>query len=322
MAFRSRTVLILGAGGIVGRQLLELLAEDSEISKVVATHHERVTDLPGKPLFVRLEPNDESAVQAIADLIDEHDVDTIIYMSYLSDRTSVQETTADEAKWVHKALLKRPMPKVIFVSTTCAYGALPGDPTHLNEDTPLAEDPQSAWVADKVAAERVYQDYILDADGTVTILRMALVLGPEVSNFMTDYMKRRAVPVIMNQDPQVQFLHERDAAASIHHALGKDCDGPYNVVGDGALPLSVALRIGRRRSAQVPEFGSYPLHHALWEPDIIEAPAVLHDLFRFIWVADPQRTHNEIKFSPRRSTKETLEDFYRAHPKQPTPKKK
>ena len=27
MAFRSRTVLILGAGGIIGRQLLELLAE-------------------------------------------------------------------------------------------------------------------------------------------------------------------------------------------------------------------------------------------------------------------------------------------------------
>ena len=73
----------------------------------------------------------------------------------------------------------------------------------------------------------------------------------------------------------------------------------------------MALRIGRRRSAPVPELGSYPLHHALWEPDIVEAPEVLQDLFHYIWVADPMRTRTVMKFTPGHSTKETVETFYK-----------
>ena len=305
-------MIVLGAGGVVGRLLLQLLEEDTSVERVVATAREPLTGLPGKASYFKLDLLDEACIDPLADCIDDCDIDALVYMGYLAGDRTAEERTAEEAQQLIRALGRRPVPKAIFCSSTVVYGALPGDPSHLSEDTPLVRDAASAWVQDKVAAEERYKDYLLTGDSTVTILRMALLLGPTISTFMTDYLRRTAVPVVMGLDPPVQFLNERDAAGSLHHTIRRDYDGPFNIVGDGALPLSVALRIGRRRSAPVPELGSYPLHQALWEPDIVEAPAALQDLFKYLWVSDGTRASQKMGYSPRHSTKETVEEFFKA----------
>lgn len=307
----SRSIIILGCDGVVGRFLLELLAEDHRVKNVVAIDAQAPPNLPAKAKGLGMDLHSDEAIDQLAAVIDREDIDTVCYLGYLSDRKNVQEKQVDEVERVVKVLQRRSLPKVIFASSTTVYGALPGDPTHLDETTPLAVDAQSGWVRDKVKSEQVIQEYMLEAEGTVTTLRFGIPLGPTVHNFMTDYLYRKAVPVVMGQDPPVQFIHERDVAAALHHAISNDHDGPYNIVGYGALPLTVALRIGRRRSAPVPELGSYPLHHALWDPDILDAPVVLQDLFRYVWVADGTRANRVMKFTPERSTKETCEDFYK-----------
>lgn len=292
--------------------LIERLAEDDNVSQVILGDPERTPSLPKKFKHKPVNLASDDATEQIADIIDAHDIDTLVYTGYLSDRPETQETQADETRRIAKTLRRREVPRVVFCSSTVVYGALPGDPTNIKEDTALVEGPQSKWVADKVTCESVIRDFELDTDAAVAVLRFALPLGPTMSNFMSDYLGRKAVPVVSGQDPSVQFIHENDIAGCLAHAIAHDHDGPFNIVGDGALPLSVALRMGRRRSAPVPELGSYPLHHALWEPDIIEAPAVLQDLFKYVWVSDGTRANQVMKFQPRHSTKETVEDFYRA----------
>ncbi len=311
MRLGSRCVAILGSQGVIGQLLQELLAADDNVSRVVLGDPDKVTGIPRKFRWRPVDLATDDAVGQIADMIDKDDIDTLVYTGYCSDRPETQEGQARETARIVSALGRRQVPHVVFTSSTVVYGAEPGDPNHLNEDTPLVNDPNSEWVRDKVAAENVVRELELEFDGSITTLRFAVPLGPTVQNFMTDYLRRKAVPVVAGQDPSVQFIHERDVAAAYAHAIANDHDGPFNVVGDGALPLSVALRMGRRRSAPVPELGSYPLHHALWEPDIIEAPAVLQDLFKYIWVADGTRANQVMKFNPRHSTKETVEDFYR-----------
>ena len=311
MAIGSRSVALLGASDVIGRLLLDRLAEDVGIERIVVTGKERPEGLPKKASFVSMDVMSDVAIDRLADLIDDKDLDTIVHMGFLTARKEMQERQREATAQIIRALARRPVPKIIFTSTTAVYGALPGDPTHLSETAPLVQDPNSDWVRDKVAAEHIIGDFRLESDSTITTLRFALPLGPTIDTFMTRYLKRKAVPVVMGIDPPVQFVHERDVAAAIHHSITAAADGVFNIVGDGALPLSVALRIGRRRSAPVPELGSYPLHHALWEPDIIEAPSVLQDLFRYVWVADGTKAAKVMKFSPRHSTKETVEDFYK-----------
>ena len=303
--------MILGASGVVGRLLIDRLAEDASVERIIAAAVEAPAELPDKAEFIGIDLLNPSAVNVISDAVDSDDIDAVVHMGYLSDRSESQERQADETRHILDALRRRPVPRAVFCSSTTVYGALPGDPTHLSEDTPLVQDAHSQWVLDKVTVEVLLRDFLLDCDATVSVLRFALLLGPTIRNFVTDYLRRTAVPVVAGLDPPVQFLNERDAASAIHHVLGRDCDGPFNIVGDGALPLSVALRIGRRRSAPVPELGSYPLHQALWEPDIVEAPDVLQDLFRYVWVADGSRIAQQTGYSPRHSTKETVEEFYK-----------
>lgn len=311
MALGSRSIAVIGAQGVTGKILLGRLIDDPHINTVVAADPSFQGDLPSGVKKAPLDLMAGGALDALADLIDKYDLDTIVYTGYLSDRKDAQESQAEETRVIVSALMRRPVPKTIFCSTTAVYGALPGDPTHLSEDTLLVKDPHSNWVRDKVTAEGHVRDYVMETDETVSVLRFAVPLGPTIRNFMTDYLRRKAVPVVMGQDPSVQLIHEQDVAGAMHHFITNTHSGPFNIVGDGALPLSVALRIGRRRPAPVPELGSYPLHHALWEPDIIEAPAVLQDLFKYIWVADGTHAAQSASYSPGHSTKETVEDFYR-----------
>jgi len=90
-----------------------------------------------------------------------------------------------------------------------------------------------------------------------------------------------------------------------------DYDGIFNIVAHGALPLSVSLRIGRRRSTPVNTLSAYPLTQLLWDNEIVETPEVLLDLFKYLWVADGRKASESMEFHPQRSTREALEDFYR-----------
>jgi UDP-glucose 4-epimerase len=113
-------------------------------------------------------------------------------------------------------------------------------------------------------------------------------------------------------DPQVQVIHENDAVTAFELAIQNDFDGIFNIVAHGALPLTVALRIGRRRPTPVNTLSAYPLTQLLWDNEVVETPEILLDLFKFLWVADGRKSSEVMCFQPRHSTRETMEDFYRS----------
>jgi len=288
------------------------LLEDPAIRNVVSIGPTRPNRLPRKVSFFELSLEEPDASDKIADIIDEQDIDTLLYMGYLSDAGTAEFSQTDEVNVVLKSLTRRHVPKAIFASSTAVYGALPTDPTHLVERTPLALNAESPWVIDKVQSEQAIQNFIYETDTMLTTLRFALVLGPTVNNFMTDYLGQTSVPIIRDLDPTLQFVHEEDVAKAFYLAVHHDVEGSFNIVGDGALPLSVGLRIGRRRPSSVPELSAAPLSQVLWEGDKVDPQPVLADMFTYIWVADGELASHEISFQPSFSTKETLEAFYRA----------
>ena len=311
MSLGSRSVAVLGAHGAVAELVLAALVEDASVHRVVAVAHARPSGLPRSVRFESLDLHGDSAPDRLADIIDAHDIDTVVHLGYLAECDASQEDQTSEVERIIEGLGRRTVPKVIFCSSTAIYDALPGDPTHLSERTPLVRDAQSAWVRDKVACEERIAQYALEADAAITILRFATVLGATVRTFMTEYLFRSAVPTVMGVDPPVQFVHEADVSGAIHHAVRRNREGSFNIVGDGALPLSVVLRIGRRRSVPVPELGSYPLTQLLWEESVVETPEFLNDLFRYVWIADGARASTSLGYQTRFSTKEAVEEFYR-----------
>jgi 1-acyl-sn-glycerol-3-phosphate acyltransferase len=85
------------------------------------------------------------------------------------------------------------------------------------------------------------------------VLRPVNVLGYYVHSMIGEYLRQSRVPTVMGFDPMMQFIHEEDVSEAIALALEHGLQGVFNVVGPGAVPLSVAIRESRRTAWPLPE---------------------------------------------------------------------
>jgi UDP-glucose 4-epimerase len=200
--------------------------------------------------------------------------------------------------------------KFVLWSQTVLYGASGSNPNFLTESHPLRGNGVSRWLRDKIDAESAVLRFAQQMPGTVvTILRLAPILGPTVHNYLTRYLGRRLVPTLMGFDPLVQFVHEVDALAAFKLATMRDCPGVFNVVGDGVLPLSTAIKLAGRVTVPVPHPIAYPLARLLWTAQLSEAPAAWLDYLRWICIADGEAAHQKMGFRPAFTTREAVLDY-------------
>ena len=80
---------------------------------------------------------------------------------------------------------------------------------------------------------------------TVTVLRCANVLGPDVETGFTRMFALPLVPMVFGFDPRLQFVHEDDVVHALEHAALNELPGTYNVAADGVLALSEAISLRR-----------------------------------------------------------------------------
>jgi len=92
-------------------------------------------------------------------------------------------------------------------------------------------------------------------------------------------------------------------------ALRRDVQGPFNLAGEGVLPLSTLLKLGGKSRRRIPHPLLYRLDYAraLWIGGA--TPAGFYDYLRFPWVVDCERATRELGFHPEYSTKEAWMSF-------------
>jgi UDP-glucose 4-epimerase len=153
-----------------------------------------------------------------------------------------------------------------------------------------------------------------DAPHTIlTILRFALIVGPRSKNYFTELFRRTVVPTLLGYDPLMQFIHEKDANTALEKSIFEDHKGIFNIVGEGVIPLSYALREAGKIRVPVAPFFAYPLIQALWNLQLVSVPGKLLDYFRYLWVADGEKAKREMKFSPILNSKDAFLDFAKSH---------
>jgi UDP-glucose 4-epimerase len=165
-------------------------------------------------------------------------------------------------------------------------------------------------MADKIEAEREVRRFAESTPGcAVTILRLAPLMGPTVSSWVTRWLSRRLVPTMMGFDPLVQLLHEVDAVAAFKLALDRRAPGIFNIVGEGVLPISTVVKLAGRIAVPVPA----PLMRAatslLWMASLNEAPPHFVAFLRNVCVADGSAAKRGLGFVPAFTTREAVLDF-------------
>jgi hypothetical protein len=140
---------------------------------------------------------------------------------------------------------------------------------------------------------------------SVTILRFANVLGPDVRTSHIDLLSLPALPMILGFDPRYQFVHEDDVVHALEHAVKHDLPGVFNVAADGVLALSeVAGLLHKPYAPILPPWGTGLAAAALRRVGVRIPPEMLGQL-RFGRGVDNRR-YKAAGFYYQRTSRETV----------------
>ncbi len=311
---KTRVVAVTGAASFLGQNLIGLLEEDDRISRVLALDVKAPYTAGGKTRHYAIDLTHPQVDAQLAEVLTAERVRTVVHLAFLASPShapawahelesvgTMQLTRAAHAAQVHK---------LVVWSQTSLYGANGSNPNFITEKQPLRAPESESFFADKIEAENEARRFAERSPGSlVTVLRMAPILGPTVSNYLTRYLSRRIVPTMMGFDPLLQFLHEVDAIAALKLAVDRDLPGTFNIVGDGVLPLSTVIKLAGRIALPIP----HPIAESLcalgWLAQLAPAPPAFLKYLRFLCVADGARARDVMGFRPAYTTREALMDF-------------
>jgi len=199
---------------------------------------------------------------------------------------------------------------VVQRSFTAVYGARGQNPAFLTEEHAPRPNERFFWIKDKLEAEQHALSFARRyPQMTVTVLRLAPLLGPGLFTFYTRLFARRVVSVVMGYDPLIQFLHPDDAMAAFLAALEKRVGGVFNIVPRDTISLLTTLHLAEKVTIPVPHPLAYALADAAWATGLGDAPGGFIDYVRYLFVADGAKAGRELGFEARYGSREALMDY-------------
>ncbi len=321
---KPRVIAVTGAASFLGSRLVGLLESDDRVAEIVAIDVRTTPRAGPKTRSFEVDLTLPAAETQVAEILATERADTVAHLAFLSSPTYAtawaHELESVGTMRVTVAAREARVRKFVLWSHTWLYGARPSNPNFLSEDHPLRAPAGEPFFADKIEAEeqvRKLENPGPGGDGAarVTILRGATILGPTVRNAFTQYLSRKLVPTMMGFDPLVQFLHEADAVAALHLAVMDDAAGTFNIVSEGVLPLSTAIRLVGRTALPIPPPMAGTIVGLGWVSQLVEAPPTFLKYLRFLCVADGRKAAQALGFRPARSCRDALLDFASAHGK-------
>jgi UDP-glucose 4-epimerase len=202
--------------------------------------------------------------------------------------------------------------KLVILSSSYVYGALPENPFYMDEDTALNVSRHYPEIRDLAEVDTLATAFLWRYPNIATcILRPVSTLGYYVHSSIGAYLKLRYVPTVFGFNPMMQFIHEEDVAEAIALALERSVRGVFNLVGPGAVPLKVAIRetggtpvplleqVAREAVTRLFRYGLYPF------------PADAIDFAKYPCTIDGRRFREATEFKPLFDLEETLRSVRR-----------
>jgi UDP-glucose 4-epimerase len=306
---RSRRVLITGLSTYWGGRLAQALEQDPEIETVIGIDRRPPKLALERTEFVQV----SDAHSLIRRIVDAAEIDTIVDTRLVVDSIVTSRSRAHENNVIGTMNVlaaaggpSSPVRKLVFKSSARYYGAEQDDPAFFTETMRRPHPPGTPIERDICEAEANVSDFRhKNPETTVTVLRFANALGPDLRTSWQSYLHLPAIPTILGFDPRVQFLHEDDMANCLEHAVKYDLDGVFNCAADGVLVLSEVIDLlGKTMLPVLPPWGTGPASQALRRAGVPIQSEMLPQL-RFGRALDNRR-YKATGFRYQHTTRETV----------------
>lgn len=197
--------------------------------------------------------------------------------------------------------------KVVLLSTAQVYGARPNNSNFLTEDAPLTGQRGYPEMRALIEWDMYAQSFFWKhPDIETVILRPVHVVGPNVRNAPSNYLRLRFPPTMLGFDPMVQLVHEDDLIRAILLALEPGRRGVFNITGPGAVPLSRVLEELDRDPIPVPHPLAELIYPRLWKLGLSGFPPGELPHLRYQCLVDGQRAEQVLGYQPQHSMRDTI----------------
>lgn len=307
------TVAVTGSDGFFGRALVRALEQVDDVERVIALDLKPPFAAHPKTTWFKLDLVHPRSAEQLVKLLDGADV--LVHTAFVSRPTHrggwAHELETIGTRHVLAALEVTPVRKLVLRSSTLCYGAHADNPAYLAETSSLEGGRHSAFVADKVEAERQVAQFAHKLpERVVTVLRYAPLVGPTGDTLAAHFLRRKVCPTLLGFDPLVQFIHEDDATqAAVHASVRVDARGAVNVAARGVMPLSAAIRVAGRKVLPLPASTLRRTSETLWALQVGYFPPGLIDFLRYPCVGDLSLMSSLLGFEPARHVRDTLENY-------------
>ncbi len=254
----SSKILIIGIQGALAKITAEILVKQNPDVKILGVDSRPIENMPKRPQvsWQQIKYNRTSFEK----LFREHQFDSVLHLGRLGHSPAMGnihkriDINLVGTNTILELAQKFNTKKVVILSSHHVYGALPDNPMFLKEDSPLRGSFKYAELRDVVEMDQMCTNWMWKNQNQIQtiVLRPCNIIGPQIKNSITQYLKTPYAPLPLDYNPMFQFIHEFDMATTIALALDKLGTGIYNVAGDDVISLHEAAEIIGAKKILVP----------------------------------------------------------------------
>ena len=248
----AATVLVTGAAGYIGLQLVAALAAAPlRVRRIIAADVRKAPPERRDPKVEHVTVDVRSP--ALIELFERCKPEVVVHLASVvtpgrhSNREFEYSVDVLGTENVLKACLAAGVRTIIVSSSGAAYGYHPDNPDWITEDAPLRGNQAFAYSWHKRLVEEMLERWRAEhPELKQVVFRIGTILGATVKNQITDLFERRRPLAIQGSDSPFVFIWDQDVVGCILHAISTDVTGIFNVAGDGALTIhEIAARLGK-----------------------------------------------------------------------------
>jgi nucleoside-diphosphate-sugar epimerase len=304
-------VAVTGVSGSLGTLLVDLLADDPRVERVLGIDVDEPASGSPKLEFHKLDVNDARLAKILPG------ADVLVHLASVADQMRdeehMREINVDGTRNVIEAAAATGIRKLVLVSSAGAYGAHADNDVPLLETSPLRAEPDFASSFHRLEMERLIETFVEDhPEVTVSVLRPAITLGANVQNFLSRWLEAPRLMAVKGYEPPMQFVHEEDVASAIGLAVAADVSGAYNVAPDGWLTAGEILELSGKKRVELPEAVAFSLAERMWRIGLSEGPPGELKYLMHPWVVDNAKL-KAAGWRPRHTNTDALVETIEAH---------
>ncbi len=258
MNYHPKSVLIIGIQGALAKITAELLIKEFPQIKIHGVDSREIKGLDHREeiSFNKIKYTRTNFEK----IFREHQFDAILHLGRLGHARAINDMSQRinvnlvGTNTILELAQKFKSKKVVILSTHHVYGALADNPMFLTETSPLRASFKFPELRDVVEMDQMCTNWMWKNQNEIetVVLRPANIIGPQINNSISQYLKTPYAPIPIDYNPMFQFIHEFDMAQIIMRSLTELPTGIYNVAPDEVISLKDTVSLIEKKKLPTP----------------------------------------------------------------------